>query len=202
MKPIKNISPLVFLFVSLTSNANMATQVDPVTGLKYDCAYVSPVLTIEKQEGWLWCWAASISTIFKHYGHPVAQSTIVTRIKGVPIDEAGWPAEMTAALSTTWVDLNGETFKATCQIHDMDSGTSTFNNSGIMTDLKNNKPILYCNSNHAMVLVAATSEVWPDGNWRIVNGQVLDPSPMAPSPRFLNPMTEGFPRFAARIRVK
>ncbi len=200
MKTLGHILALLIATGRLLGGSSSFTS--PVNGVTYYNAYVEPHLSIEKQQGWQLCWAASISTIFKHYGHAVSQLAIVERIKGVPVDQAGWPRDMAAALSSEWTDDDGNSFKSECQIFDVMSGISTFTNDDLVDDLESDHPLLYCNSHHAMVLVQVTyAAVPPSGQKMIVDGVVLDPAPGVAPERHLNPFSEAHPFFAARVRV-
>ena len=130
-----------------------------------------------------WCWAASASMIFAHLGHPVDQMKIVQRLfGGLVCAPSGNTINIARVLSAPWIDDNGQPFQ--CQIvgaYDPMNGIAAINNQFIINELVNDRPLLYCNTHHAMVVVDFNYAVAPNG--MIVPQQVgvLDPWPMSPA---------------------
>jgi hypothetical protein len=143
---------------------------------------------IVKQDCPQWCWAASISMIFAAYGHPVKQEKIVQRTYGSLVClPSGNPLTIPANLSQTWIDDNGETFTSTVvAAYDPMNNVQTLFNPVIVDELANDRPLLYCNRHHAMVLVAADYVPRPWGT-QILAGGVLDPWPESPD---FHPLTQ------------
>ncbi|MFM9776217.1 papain-like cysteine protease family protein, partial [Streptomyces galilaeus] len=77
----------------------------------------------ETQQASEWCWAASISMIWAFYGHPVAQSEIVTNAFGELVNQGGQPWQIFQALNGQRVDDNGVGFQSTVRgLYDAMSG--------------------------------------------------------------------------------
>lgn len=128
-----------------------------------------------------WCWAASISMIFASHGHFVPQETIVQRVfGGLLCAPAGNGLTMAQALSATWTNSNGTAFQShVVAAYDQMAGVNAINNNFIINELANDRPILYANTHHAMVLTAADYFETPMGP-NVVAAGVLDPWPGSP----------------------
>jgi hypothetical protein len=202
MKIIRATAAFLFALPS-TSLAEVRSLFNPQTGMIEYQATIDRAPQIRKQEGFLLCWAASIQMIFAHYGHEVPQRVIVERIKGVAVDQSGWPIEMARALSIGWVDTEGNPFRASCRIYDALSGIQQFTNDDIIRELSAGRPLVYSNNNasHAMVLIGVNWIVYQNGQKEILGGLLADPSPFVPAVRSLNRYTEGRPTFAATVRI-
>jgi hypothetical protein len=141
-------------------------------------AYISknPV-PVAAQETPVWCWAASLEMLFAYYGHPVSQSTIVTRYFGAAVPVTGNPWVLSDALNNTWVDQNNRQFRVSSRITDRYYGTrSEVNNTDIIAALKSETPVFYADTTHAMILVQA--DYYPVyGVPYIVGGGAIDPWP-------------------------
>lgn len=148
-----------------------------------------------------WCWAASISMVFRYYHHPVSQERIVKemygRIENVPAE----PWTMLQALNRSWVDDNGQRF----------SSKSTPGRTNIIAaaqDLANDKPLIIGTLGHAMVLTylqyRANYLLTPFGPQLgpsvITNAVVRDPWP-GNGRRSLSPQEWNSINFAVQIRV-
>jgi hypothetical protein len=134
-----------------------------------------------------WCWAASASMIFAAFGHPIDQKVIVNRIFHqlvcAPAGAAPGGAYSTVAsvLSDSWTDDNGDSFTSTIvAAYDPDNGVANIDNAYIVNELAQNRPLLYANFMHAMVVVEADFLVTPAGP-NIQSVTVLDPFPANPS---------------------
>jgi hypothetical protein len=137
--------------------------------------------TLIRQNCPLWCWAASISMIFASHGHRVAQELIVRRTFGAQICvSSGNTSSIANDLSQTWVNSQGRQFDSTISAaYDYWNGINNLDNSLIVEQLTNDKPLLYCNEHHAMVLVSVDYYDTPYGT-NIVSAGVLDPWPDGP----------------------
>jgi hypothetical protein len=136
---------------------------------------------IIKQHCDQWCWAASISMIFATLGHPMDQEQIVDRIfSGRVCRPAGTGKTMSEALGDTWTDTHGVEFTANIDAnYDQLAGIDNTSNAIIVDELSNDRPVLYANKHHAMVVVAVEYFETPMGpNVRAVG--VLDPWPYNP----------------------
>ena len=128
-----------------------------------------------------WCWAASISTIFNFYNHPLTQQQIVVATYG---NVFCLPANTTTTigrdLSRLYIDNRGVRFSSrVISAYDYFNRINTFNNQLIVDALSNNNPLLYCNTHHAMVVYSVTYLPTPFGpDVRAVN--VVDPWPFSP----------------------
>lgn len=148
-------------------------------GLAYRASVNQPALITQQCAEW--CWAASIAMIFASHGHDVDQKVFVQALYGNPLTcaPAGYAINIARALSSSWVDANGQSFQSTVTAaYDANFGVA-INNSVIVDELSNNRPLLYCNTHHAMVVVQADyiPSSTPYGVPSIFSVGVLDPWP-------------------------
>jgi hypothetical protein len=128
-----------------------------------------------------WCWAASAAMIFAAGGHPIDQMNIVQATYGGLACATASTLSITQALSKPWVDANGKYFSPVITSgYDAFTGVLHINNDFIIQELTNNRPILYCNKSHAMVLVSVDFISTPMGP-KILSAGVLDPWPHSPN---------------------
>lgn len=140
------------------------------------------------------CWAASIAMIFAKHGHPISQERIVAETFGTPIC-VGAPNVLTIAknLSRPWVDDLGQPFSAiVTAAYDAENGIFALTNDIIVNELRNDCPLLICNTHHAMVLATVDYLDGPLGI-QVQGGGVLDPWPYSPNYHPLPP-AEFMPR--------
>jgi hypothetical protein len=134
-----------------------------------------------------WCWAACISMIFDFYGHPMSQPNIVTATFGAPVC---WPASSTTtigqALTRQYTDDKGiPFFSQVTAAYDFFNRINTFDNAMIVNQLSSNNPLLYCNTQHAMVVYSVDyvpTLAEPD----ILAVHVVDPWPFNPRMHLLS----------------
>ncbi|MDQ2843780.1 MAG: C39 family peptidase [Acidobacteriota bacterium] len=160
---------------SISRSAQNCTILPP--GVQICDVSVQPPLQRVSQQCPLWCWAASISAIFDFYGHPVPQQAIVQRVfGGVVCAASGSTTNIGAALSVNWVDANGNSFQSrVISAYDPANGLNTLNNQQIIQEITNNRPMLYCNTHHAMVVVGVR---YSPSSVQMVG--VTDPWPYSP----------------------
>lgn len=134
--------------------------------------------TYQSQQASQWCWAASIAMIFRHYDYDVSQTTIVRTLYGTLTNlPAFTTAQIAQLLSRDWTDDNGRRFR--CRVraaYDVFFGITGITNSYIVRELRAERPLLYCNRSHAMVLTAVAFIQTPMGP-QIVNVGFADPYP-------------------------
>ena len=58
-----------------------------------------------------WCWAASISMVFRFYGFEVSQQRIVAETFGQVVNMPGTAEQIMTTLSREWTDDHGRTFR-------------------------------------------------------------------------------------------
>ena len=144
--------------------------------------------SIIRQQCAQWCWAASIAMIFARHGHPVDQMMIVNQTFG-NLACRGAPNTLTIAqdLSRSWIDQSGIAFNSrVTAAYDPSNGITNLSNDFMLNELSNDCPLLYCNTHHAMVLVAVDyldTQMGPN----IQLGGVLDPWPYSPAFHPLTP---------------
>jgi hypothetical protein len=135
--------------------------------------------------------------IFAKHGHPISQERIVEETFGSLIC-AGAPNTLTIAndLSRSWVDDNGQPFTSiVTAAYDPSNGINALNNYMMINELSNDRPLLICNTHHAMVL-SVIDYVENAYNLQVQGGAVLDPWPYSPKWHYLppaefTPVTEG-----------
>jgi len=143
-----------------------------------------------------WCWAASISMIFRYYGHTISQPRIVKETWGKIDNVPGTVDQILNDLSRTWTDDDGGTFQASCDAYDANPMTAA-------QDLANNEPLLVCALGHAMVLTALTYAANPSapGGASVIEATVRDPWPDNGGRRVLTPQEWYNISLLARVRV-
>jgi hypothetical protein len=125
--------------------------------------------------------------IFAANGFQVAQQRIVQRTFGVlTCAPPGSTINIVNVLRSRWDDDTGSSFQPNIvAAYDPANGVTAINNAIIVNELNNNRPLLYCNTHHAMVVVAADYFNTPMGpNVQAVG--VLDPYPGIPDFHPLN----------------
>jgi hypothetical protein len=125
-----------------------------------------------------WCWAASISMIFSFYGHPVSQLEIVAGTYEGLICTAANTTTIERDLTGSFIDDNGRSF--TSQItaaYDYYNGINSLTNAEIISELSNDHPLLYCNTDHAEVIYSA-SYFGSQNQPNIQEVNVIDPWPL------------------------
>ncbi|MGB7801315.1 hypothetical protein [Buttiauxella sp.] len=137
----------------------------------------------------LWCWAASIAMIFQSHGHQLDQDVIVRRSinSNMAICTTGTTTTMGNNLSQAWVDSQGIHFNSqVVAAYDIFNGILAINNSVLVNELANDRPLLYANKSHAMVIVSVDYIATPMGPDVKAVG-VLDPWPASPAFHYLSP---------------
>jgi len=153
-----------------------------------------------------WCWAASISMIFGFYNHEVEQEDIVRQVYGTLQCFPAGTRTIPQALSRAWTDADGQKFRSrVVAAYDPLNGVSAINNAIIVNELQNDRPLLYCNTHHAMVVGGVV--FYPTPNPTITTVGVIDPWPSNPrlhnlSQAEMYPIPAGQMTFVATIRVE
>jgi hypothetical protein len=137
-----------------------------------------------KQDCPLWCWAASVAMIFASSGHPLPNQTVIIRKTfGDLVCRTGAPSDISNLLSGEWVDAREQKFKSNVVAnYDIFSGKFAMDNSIIVNELSQDRPLLYCNKHHAMVVVSADyfdTAMGPN----LQQVLVMDPYPGSPDVR-------------------
>lgn len=129
------------------------------------------------------CWAASIAGIFGYHGHPITQEKISNEIFGrrltAQCTSSHGPEVLNVVLNREWTDDNGNSFRAKITgLYDPRDGQASLDNDQVVSELTEDRPLLYCNQTHAMVQIEM--EYGQDANGS-VNGVssviVADPLP-------------------------
>jgi hypothetical protein len=126
------------------------------------------------------CWAASIAGIFGYLGHSINQNVIAQTMYGTL---ACLPSRnskvLDAVLSHDWTDDNGEQFTGTITgLYDPLNGVLEMDNDDLVSEMQNDKPVLYCNKTHAMVIIGLDYRKDRAGNLIAVDQvQMADPYP-------------------------
>ncbi|MDT8701171.1 papain-like cysteine protease family protein [Kluyvera ascorbata] len=135
-----------------------------------------------------WCWAASIAMIFEAHGHSIDQSEIVRSSfnSNIAFCTKGNTSTIGNDLSKPWVDSQGVSFQSqVVAAYDIFNNILAINNNIIINELANDRPLLYANRSHAMVVVSVDYFMTPMGpDVRAVG--VLDPWPESPKYHLLN----------------
>lgn len=140
-----------------------------------------------------WCWAACISMVFGHFGHPVGQARIVSEAWGAPVNMPGTPFQILASLNRLWEDDAHNSFTAMGDVLSANPMTAA-------QDLSQGFPLIIGTGGHAVVLTALEYDRDPMGNGAVIGAMVRDPWP-GRGRRPLTPMEWNNIAFAARIRI-
>jgi hypothetical protein len=150
---------------------------------------------LSSQQASLWCWAATISNLFSHYGHPVSQARIVAEVYGVPVNaRSGDYANLARLLNRTWRDDRGVLFTARLNAAlDVPNGVDSITNDQIRSALRSNRPLVVGTTTHAMLMVGMTYQdmnglvgtvravrvfdPWPGVGLRELNASEMTPLP-------------------------
>jgi hypothetical protein len=125
--------------------------------------------------------------IFSAFQHPIDQKVIVVANFGtLACAPSGTTLRMAQNLSGTWTDSDGQQFTSrVTAAYDPTNGINAINNAFIINELSDDRPLLYANTHHAMVVVGATYVDMPMGP-DVREVDVLDPFPLSPA---LHPLT-------------
>ena len=124
-----------------------------------------------------WCWAASISNVFKYYGHSVSQQRVVDETYGVVANVPGTDQAMRGALNRTWTDDRGTQFTVR---------SDYVYPAQAAKELSLRHPLIVTTLGHAMVLTALTYERAPNSSGNVTAATVRDPWPYNPNRRILS----------------
>jgi papain like cysteine protease AvrRpt2 len=159
---------------------------------------LSPVAALfaQYQRASEWCWAASISMIFRYFGHEVDQSRIVKQTWGEITNQPGSVDQILSDLSRSWTDDDGNSFAASCDAYDANPVTAA-------QDLANDMPLLVCSLGHAMVLTGLTYVSDPTSpiGATVTAAIVRDPWPGNGGRRVLSPQEWYNISLLARVRI-
>lgn len=122
------------------------------------------------QQASQWCWAASISMVFRHYGLNISQPEIVRQAWGGIVDLPGTAQEIAASLNRTWTDANGDKWRVSSDTYRTEPAVAA-------QDLVANRPLIIGTMGHAMVLTALTYDRDPSSNGNVTLATVRDPWP-------------------------
>lgn len=123
-----------------------------------------------EQQASLWCWAASLSMIFEHQGHPTSQESIVLQNFGRLVDAPGGDfLTFEGRINRFYKDDDGNTFRA--------QATRILTPAQAARALRDGIPLLYSTSHHATVQTELTYQVAPGGPLVVKGGRIWDPAP-------------------------
>lgn len=126
------------------------------------------------------CWAASISGIFGYQGHATDQDVIAQTVyKTLNCLPSISSKVLDAVLNYEWTDDEGDKFNATITgLYDPLNGVTEMDNNDLVSEMKNNNPVLYCDTHHAMVIVGLDYRTNASGNLLAIDQvHVADPWP-------------------------
>jgi len=125
-----------------------------------------------------WCWAASISMVFRIAGFIVPQERVVLETYGAIENVPAINGTMVARnLNRSWVDDRGRSFNVQLlAVFDADNNSSNISNNFMIENLIANHPLVIGTTNHAMVLTAVNWIELPNGPF-VTKVDVVDPWP-------------------------
>jgi hypothetical protein len=166
--------------IAIVGKANAATRMLGQTPLGPAKRVFVQQPAVIRQQCPEWCWAASSAMIFAMHGHPVNQLAIVSRVFGGLACMSGQGITIAEVLSASWMDDNGRPFQSqVTAAYDFGDGILAINNRVIIDELANNRPLLYGNQHHAMV-VGQIDYIETQMGPRIQAVGVFDPWPGSP----------------------
>jgi hypothetical protein len=126
--------------------------------------------------------------IFAMHGHPLDQMKIVSAVFGGPVcTPSGNTLNIANVLSTSWTDDRGVPFQSVVTgAYDPMNGVYAMNNAFMASELMADRPLLYCNMHHAMVVSDMAFFQTPMGP-NVQHVDVLDPWPYGPDVHSLSP---------------
>lgn len=133
----------------------LAAQCVPVASGITGCTYrLSKPFDIVQQDCLAHCWAASIAGVFGYLGHPVNQDAIASEMFRTSQCLPAPTRVINTVLSHQWRDNAGVDFTGRINgLFDPMNGIVNMNNIGLLAGLQADKPLLYCNTSHCMVIV-------------------------------------------------
>jgi hypothetical protein len=126
------------------------------------------------------CWAASIAGIFGYNDHPIDQDVIAqTVFRTLACLPSGNTRVLDAVLNHEWTDNNGAKFTAKITgLYDPLNGVTGMDNDDLVSEMRNDNPVLYCNRSHAMVIVGLDYRKDAGGNLVAIDQvHMADPYP-------------------------
>jgi hypothetical protein len=151
-----------------------------------------PVTAIQRMPEW--CWAASISMVFRYYGFQVSQERIVTETWGDIVNVPAGPDQILRDLNRPWKDDDKNKFRANGESYDANPITAS-------QDLAQNMPLIIGSMGHAMVLTSLVYLRDTMGRGTVQQAIVRDPWPGRGRRVLTAPEWYGA-QFLARIRVE
>lgn len=125
--------------------------------------------------------------IFASLGHPTNQMKIVQAAYPAPACNPAQTEIITRALNATWTDDEGRQFTPRIEAaYDQANGVTTVNNALIVEEILQDRPLLYANAHHCMVVVEAYYFPASTGP-NVISAGVLDPWSGAAPFRLLAP---------------
>lgn len=195
--------------IGAAAKAQQCVAIGPgAVGCHAEINFPSVRVAYEYQQCPEWCWAASISMVFRFFGHPLDQKRIVIENYGSLVcAPSGTASRIAANLNRSWAGDDGRPFTSQLTtVYDARAGVVAINNAFIVNEIVNQRPILYCNTHHAMVIIAVDyrpTQLGPQID-RVI---VMDPWPLSPqihpssAPEMLPPQMRGQMTFLATVRV-
>lgn len=135
-----------------------------------------------------WCWAASISMLFRFYGHPIDQKSVAQTLFKTPKPPCATsdPDQIFSLLNREWTDDNGDRFKCkTDSTYNSYRGIIDLSVQDIIDMLNGGDPLLLCTTHHAMVLrevrytpgpilrEMGVADPWPGSGLRSLNASEM-----------------------------
>ncbi|HUO98570.1 MAG TPA: hypothetical protein VMU01_07865 [Rhizomicrobium sp.] len=167
---------------------------------------IGPIETARQRKDH-WCWAASISAIFKMHGHPVDQRRIVDKVfVGVNVDNYGAAGpDIVTAVDGAWTDDAGRKFaaKGTVLIDAQFGYRNPLATVAAARQLAADNGLIIGSEGHACVLTEMTYDVSVlTGAYVLWEMTVRDPWPGNVNKRVYRPDEAGLVAFLCAVTVK
>lgn len=134
-----------------------------------------------------WCWAATLQMIFDWHGYSISQDRIVAQTFGAVVNLPADPFVLINSVNRQYIDNFGDPFSVDSLVYSVDFGVAQIDNRDLVASLSAERPMVYCNNSHMMVLIGAG--YWDVGFPQVFSAWVADPWPGA---QFAPDMGPGF----------
>lgn len=150
-----------------------------------------------------WCWAACMQMVFRHHGHDVSQSHIVSRVFGGLMNEPLPGYAIAQAVSATWTDTAGHHFTPQARVLiDSQFDLRHSNAGGIaINDMIQGQPLIVGTEGHATIITNITFSEGPNRPTIIRDVVVRDPWPYGPNRRSLSESQFVNTDFLMQVRI-
>jgi len=123
----------------------------------------------------VWCWSASLESLFSWYGANVPQASVVSQVYGAVVPaSSGDPHMLVHELNRSYTSLGNGTVNIRSRFFSVDLGIQQIGNTDIVNAMRAGKPCIHCTVSHMMVMIGVEYNSYPH-NTRITRVMLADP---------------------------